>query len=489
MADDDEDFTELRDADIDSVHAVGKAANGTRILLAKQADGGAGLFGPDFVRDLIAKGESDGEYEAAVAEADQTLTLARTYGWTPTQISGMSPLQRSMALVHAASIRKADMSTASINDLPDSAFAHIEPGGSKDDSGKTTPRSKRHFPVHDAAHVRNALARAPQSPFGDKAMPKIRAAAAKFGVQVAKADADTPGSPAWEAADADMANSAIGQLKQLRNAVCALAAREGTEVGAGHMDDVADVMALQCVDDLLSDAMDKLAAFAAREQYASEPAAMAKQGARPDPTQAVHDTMAKLAQAHGCPACQGFLAAAQAADGAARPPEDATDGPAAATDQGLAPATPPEQTMTKSDAAVDTTQTTPAAPAGDEQSKKTKKLAKSAAEQVVAEQLAPITDALMKQGEALAQLAKAVETLNAQPMPSGLAMNGATPGAAPMNAPALRGDAVPGIAASGYEELRKQALAATDPMSRDDLRMQAVQAGMKEIFSRPPTMR
>lgn len=76
------------------------------------------------------------------------------------------------------------MSTQDINDLPDSAFAYVEPGGTKDSSGKTVPRSKRHFPVHDAAHVRNALARAPQSPFGAKAMPAIKAAAKKFGIHV-----------------------------------------------------------------------------------------------------------------------------------------------------------------------------------------------------------------------------------------------------------------------------------------------------------------
>jgi HK97 family phage prohead protease len=81
---------------------------------------------------------------------------------------------------------RAAMSAASINDLPDSAFAYIESGGKKDASGKTTPRSLRHFPIHDAAHVRNALARAPQSPFGAKAMPKIRAAAKKFGITVSE---------------------------------------------------------------------------------------------------------------------------------------------------------------------------------------------------------------------------------------------------------------------------------------------------------------
>lgn len=81
--------------------------------------------------------------------------------------------------------QRAEMASASINDLPDSDFAYIEPGGSKDSTGRTVPREKRHFPVHDAAHVRDALSRAPQSPFGDKAMPKIRQAAKRFGVDVA----------------------------------------------------------------------------------------------------------------------------------------------------------------------------------------------------------------------------------------------------------------------------------------------------------------
>jgi len=76
----------------------------------------------------------------------------------------------------------AEMSAQDINDLPDSAFAYIEPGGKKDAQGKTVPRSKRHFPIHDAAHVRNALTRAPQSPYGDLAMPKIRAAAKRMGI-------------------------------------------------------------------------------------------------------------------------------------------------------------------------------------------------------------------------------------------------------------------------------------------------------------------
>ena len=64
---------------------------------------------------------------------------------------------------------KAVWSAAYMNNLPDSAFLYIESGGTRDSDGKTTPRSLRHFPVRDATgavdmpHLRNALARIPQS--------------------------------------------------------------------------------------------------------------------------------------------------------------------------------------------------------------------------------------------------------------------------------------------------------------------------------------
>ncbi len=86
------------------------------------------------------------------------------------------------------------MSSADINNLPDSAFAYIESGGDKDSEGKTVPRSLRHFPVHDASHARNALARMNQSPFGQRAKAKILAACKKFGIQVSDnaAEIDVP---------------------------------------------------------------------------------------------------------------------------------------------------------------------------------------------------------------------------------------------------------------------------------------------------------
>lgn len=83
---------------------------------------------------------------------------------------------------------KATWTAAFINNLPDSAFAYIESGGTKDGEGKTVPRSNRHFPHHgsggavDLPHLRNALARAPQSPFGAKAMAHLQKHARAEGV-------------------------------------------------------------------------------------------------------------------------------------------------------------------------------------------------------------------------------------------------------------------------------------------------------------------
>jgi hypothetical protein len=64
---------------------------------------------------------------------------------------------------------RAEWSTAYVNNLPDSAFLYVEDGGRKDSSGKTTPRTLRHFPYKDSSgavdlpHLRNALARIPDS--------------------------------------------------------------------------------------------------------------------------------------------------------------------------------------------------------------------------------------------------------------------------------------------------------------------------------------
>lgn len=84
---------------------------------------------------------------------------------------------------------------AALNNLPDEVFAVIENGGSKDQSGRTTPRSKRHFPLNDEAAVRAALSQAPQSPFAREAAGPVLAAARRFGITVDGAMRSAFGEP------------------------------------------------------------------------------------------------------------------------------------------------------------------------------------------------------------------------------------------------------------------------------------------------------
>lgn len=80
----------------------------------------------------------------------------------------------------------ADWGGTYVNDLPDSAFLHVEPGGKQDADGKTAPRSLRHFPYKDAngkidlPHLRNALARIPQSSVPDDVKERATAEARRM---------------------------------------------------------------------------------------------------------------------------------------------------------------------------------------------------------------------------------------------------------------------------------------------------------------------
>jgi hypothetical protein len=92
----------------------------------------------------------------------------------------------------------AEWSTAYVNDLPDSAFLYVEPGGEKDGDGKTTPRSLRHFPVRDAegrldeAHVANALSRIPQSNVPDSVKERLTNEAQRMLEEAKKMEPQTP---------------------------------------------------------------------------------------------------------------------------------------------------------------------------------------------------------------------------------------------------------------------------------------------------------
>src|SRR5581483_5260133 len=295
----DDEFTGLYDADLPRADLVQAPANGVdEWIVMKDADGEAGLLDPEFVRDLIGK---QAEPEPSGRERVQ-MPNGVTLTGSPAAMA---------AFIHKASVRaegdgndvaKAEMSGKSQNDLPDSAFAYIEP------DGKTTPRSLRHFPIHDAAHVRNALSRAPQSPFGDKAMPKIRAAARKFGIEVSKEEAAVaetvtkdmsgamapelddgidgldptvplaapdedapgnpaePGSPAWEAIDAATAQKWVAIAARLKNALCILSERELLEAASADPDDAEHAWNLEDAMCAVDYVIYTLAVFAAGEQ-------------------------------------------------------------------------------------------------------------------------------------------------------------------------------------------------------------------------------
>lgn len=108
---------------------------------------------------------------------------------------GAEAMGASYAYTGAEAGEKAVWSTAYQDELPDSAFAYIGPGG-KEKDGRTEPRSLRHLPYRDkdgkvdAAHVRNALARLDQTDIpGDakaEARRKIEAAAREVGIEVAE---------------------------------------------------------------------------------------------------------------------------------------------------------------------------------------------------------------------------------------------------------------------------------------------------------------
>src|SRR5215831_9381752 len=123
-------------------------------------------------------------------------------------------------------VDKAEWTTAYVNDLNDSSFAWIEPGGSKDAEGKTVPRSLRSLPYKDAngkpdaAHVRNALARLSQTaiPASAKASAqrKLAAAARSLDIQVGKQAAGSVEQEEESDADEDETPMTLEERQQTR---------------------------------------------------------------------------------------------------------------------------------------------------------------------------------------------------------------------------------------------------------------------------------
>lgn len=169
--------------------------------------------------DAGAVGLSQGSAEHSVQISERTGEVLvwplHEVSLTPTESNPWNLIATRTAEVVSIISARAEMSSAEINDLPDSDFAYIEPGGTKDEQGKTIPRSKRHFPIHDAAHVRNALARLATSPFGEQARAAVEAAAKKFGIEIAERSAVRS---SWDAATAARLLSDLLMLRDVERA-------------------------------------------------------------------------------------------------------------------------------------------------------------------------------------------------------------------------------------------------------------------------------
>ena len=155
-------------------------------------------------------------------------------------------------------VEKAKLNTKQRDALSDSAFAL--PG--------------RRYPIHDESHARNALARVAQNGTSDE-QAKVRAAVKSRypNIDVEKSESDDvvvkdgmvsgpnpligsvsgmpddsaadPGSPAWEAVDAETAKAAALALMTASELIRQFAQRESIEVAAGEGNDAFDVGAAE----------------------------------------------------------------------------------------------------------------------------------------------------------------------------------------------------------------------------------------------------
>jgi len=203
--------TEIVELSATKVAGVASPANQTPFLLIKAADDekedcptckGKGKIMEGNRECPDCKGSGEKATKSDSAEADAQEDEMTDGDKAPAKKTGVVPITQEAidAAVgilerETGDVGKAEESGKTQNDLPDSAFAHIESGGKKDDEGKTIPRSLRHYPVHDEAHAKNALGRAgAQIKSGDEkgkeiakaALPKIKSAAKKFGIDVAE---------------------------------------------------------------------------------------------------------------------------------------------------------------------------------------------------------------------------------------------------------------------------------------------------------------
>jgi hypothetical protein len=300
----DEDFTELIDFRPDRVDLVGKGANGIpRFLIAKQADG-AGLLEPDFVRDLIAKSDPD----AGNGRERERMELPNgiTVSGSPAAIA---------ALIHGASVRKADPDTADRKKMASSGAAMPDgsyPIADQADLGKAIHAVGRGGASHGAirkhiisrARSLGASSEIPDNWNSDGSLKGDVAKEAGVADQVSKdmgpdldgdpgamdaldvtmplaepedmgpGDPTMPGSPAWESIDAATARKWTSILARAKVAITVMADREMVEAATADPSDAEGAMDLGDACCAIDYAISVLAPFAVGEQSEADTGAM-----------------------------------------------------------------------------------------------------------------------------------------------------------------------------------------------------------------------
>lgn len=136
-------------------------------------------------------------------------------------------------------IGEAEWDTAYVNNLPDSAFAIVLPGGEKDDENKTVPRTLRKLPYKNAQgnvdlpHLRNALARLDQIDASDAQKAEARAELNRAADEHLK----TRQEEGMRISDAltklgEMSNEIVMAVGDLRSAIEALGVEDEGVMGA-----------------------------------------------------------------------------------------------------------------------------------------------------------------------------------------------------------------------------------------------------------------
>ena len=309
---DDDELTELYDADIPRVDLVGKGANGIpRFLIMKGAEDGPSLFDADYVRDLVAKAEPapvptpDGPVTVTASPASMAAFIHKASERAEATFTGAEILQQ------AAAIQKAKNDTADRKKKAGTGAAMSNgsyPIANEADLTKAIRAVGRGGSSHGAIR-KHIISRAKSLGASSKIPDNWNSDGSLKGDSVSKTagdvapvvkdigpdldgdpdasdgmdlttplaepdddapgDATDPGSPAWEAIDAATAQKWTSIAVRLKNALAVMAEREMVEAATADPDDAGNAFDLEDAMCAIDFAIDTLASFAVGEQAES----------------------------------------------------------------------------------------------------------------------------------------------------------------------------------------------------------------------------